>query len=163
METLPASGLPCLDTSLRPVVRCVLNSGTTPSAKYSLGLDSGPADHSERAFPGQQEATFAGLGGTVTEECASSVSVWLGQRVGTLLGCSLRFCTIVCRNYLAVARVLASSLKEHTAGDLTALVSDDPEHQLDAAAEEFRVLRPDNLNLDQRNFLDAIRSGCSGA
>jgi glycosyltransferase involved in cell wall biosynthesis len=65
----------------------------------------------------------------------------------------VEFCTIVARNYLAHARVLAASLTEHYPDRrLVVLVIDDDDTEVDARAEPFDVLRPGDLDLDRREF-----------
>ncbi len=58
------------------------------------------------------------------------------------------FCTIVAKNYLARARVLARGLRTHHPGSpLEVLVVDDPEGLFDPAREGFRVRFLDELSL----------------
>jgi glycosyltransferase involved in cell wall biosynthesis len=58
-------------------------------------------------------------------------------------------CTIIARNYLAQARVLARSFSEHHPGaTFTTLVVDADE----AFPEEFEVLTPAEIGLDERDF-----------
>jgi glycosyltransferase involved in cell wall biosynthesis len=57
-------------------------------------------------------------------------------------------CTIIARNYLPAARVLATSFaKHHPDGSFTTLVIDDRDHEVDAASEPFDVLRLDEIGL----------------
>jgi glycosyltransferase involved in cell wall biosynthesis/SAM-dependent methyltransferase len=57
-------------------------------------------------------------------------------------------CTIIARNYLAAARVLAESLREHHPDSRChVLVIDEVEGYFDPAAEPFEVLRPEALEL----------------
>jgi glycosyltransferase involved in cell wall biosynthesis/SAM-dependent methyltransferase len=57
-------------------------------------------------------------------------------------------CTVIARNYLAAARVLAGSLREHHPDSRChVLVIDDPEGYFDPAAEPFEVLRPDAIDV----------------
>ena len=61
-------------------------------------------------------------------------------------------CTVVARNYLAHARVLAESfLRHHPQGHLSVLVLDADENA-DLADEPFEVLRPDDIGLDGPEF-----------
>ena len=61
-------------------------------------------------------------------------------------------CTVITRNRLAHARVLASTVHEHTRGArLVALLLDDPEG--DVGNEVFEIIRPDQLGLDDVEFL----------
>jgi glycosyltransferase involved in cell wall biosynthesis len=58
----------------------------------------------------------------------------------------MHICTIVARNYLAPARVLARSFRDRNPdGTCWTLVIDDVEHEVDDRAEPFRVLRPEDL------------------
>ncbi|MGZ4202452.1 MAG: FkbM family methyltransferase, partial [Thermoleophilaceae bacterium] len=58
-------------------------------------------------------------------------------------------CTIIARNYLAAARVLARSFQEHNPGGTCwTLVIDDLEHEVDPAAEPFRLLHPEDLQIE---------------
>ncbi|HJZ36546.1 MAG TPA: glycosyltransferase, partial [Solirubrobacterales bacterium] len=53
----------------------------------------------------------------------------------------MNICTIIARNYLAQARVLAGSFKKfHPDGNCTVLVIDDPEGYVDPAQGEFELL-----------------------
>ena len=57
-------------------------------------------------------------------------------------------CTIVARNYLAQARVLAESfLEHHPDGTFVALLLDDLDREVDASAEPFRVLHLDEIGI----------------
>src|SRR3954447_5298387 len=63
---------------------------------------------------------------------------------------SMRICTIIARNYLAQARVLAESYAAHNGGGpTTVLVVDDPERSLDDAHEPFDIVRPDELGIER--------------
>lgn len=65
----------------------------------------------------------------------------------------MRACTIVARNYLAHARVLARSLRRvHPHGRLAVLVLDDHDGAVDASAEPFEVLHPRDLALEPAEF-----------
>jgi hypothetical protein len=62
----------------------------------------------------------------------------------------MHVCTIVARNYLAAARVLARSFAAHNPGGTCwTLVIDDPDHDIDGADEPFEVVRPDELAIAQ--------------
>ena len=62
---------------------------------------------------------------------------------------SVDACTIIARNYLAHARVLAESFfAHHPDGSFTVLVIDDPEH-VPRTGEQFAVLTPYDLGLDR--------------
>ena len=54
---------------------------------------------------------------------------------------TVRVCTIVARNYLSHARILANSfLAHHPDGEFTTLLIDDEGRTVDDAAEPFRCL-----------------------
>ncbi|HEY2715542.1 MAG TPA: glycosyltransferase [Solirubrobacterales bacterium] len=60
----------------------------------------------------------------------------------------MNICTIIARNYLAQARVLASSFKEfHPDGNCTVLVIDDPSGYIDPAEEQFELLTLYDIDL----------------
>jgi len=60
----------------------------------------------------------------------------------------LNICTIIARNYVAFARVLAESFKEaHPDGNCTVLVIDDPTGFIDPAEEPFELLTIDQIGL----------------
>ncbi len=60
----------------------------------------------------------------------------------------MNICTIVARNYLAHARVLARSFRQvHPDGTCSVLVIDDPNGFIDAAAEPFELLTIDQIGL----------------
>ena len=62
----------------------------------------------------------------------------------------MHVCTIVARNYLAAARVLARSFAAHNPGGTCwTLVIDDADHEIDGAAEPFEVVRPEELAIAQ--------------
>ena len=55
-------------------------------------------------------------------------------------------CTIIARNYLPFARVLARSFHDHhPGGRVTALVLDDLERELDPRLEPFEIMHLDDL------------------
>jgi len=65
----------------------------------------------------------------------------------------MRFCTVVARNYLAYARVLAASL--HKISDdarLSVLLLDDVDGAVDESGEPFEILRPADLDIEPREF-----------
>ena len=67
----------------------------------------------------------------------------------------MRFCTVVARNYLAYARVLAHSLNRVGDGSqLSVLVLDDLDHAVVESEEPFDVLRPADLDIAPREFHD---------
>lgn len=74
--------------------------------------------------------------------------------MGPVTCASFRACTGVTRSHLPWARALAASLAVHHAGGsrLTVLVSDDPSHEVDPAAEPFDVLRPEDIGIDHREL-----------
>lgn len=60
----------------------------------------------------------------------------------------MNICTIIARNYVAFARVLAESFKAaHPDGRCTVLVIDDPTGFIDPAAEPFELLTIDDIGL----------------
>src|SRR6185437_13190474 len=62
----------------------------------------------------------------------------------------MHVCTIVARNYLAAARVLARSFTAHNPGGTCwALVIDDPDGEVTGQDEPFTVVRPDALGIAQ--------------
>jgi glycosyltransferase involved in cell wall biosynthesis len=62
----------------------------------------------------------------------------------------MRICTIVARNYLAYARVLAESFKaQHPDGECIVLVIDDIAGEVDSAREPFEVMRPADLEIER--------------
>jgi glycosyltransferase involved in cell wall biosynthesis len=62
----------------------------------------------------------------------------------------MQICTIVARNYLAAARVLARSFAEHDPGGTCwTLVIDDVEEEIDDDDEPFEVVRPAELAIDR--------------
>ncbi len=65
---------------------------------------------------------------------------------------SMHATTIIARNYLAHARVLAQSfLAQHPSGSFSVLVLDDVERQI-GWGEDFEVIRPTDIGLDRREF-----------
>jgi glycosyltransferase involved in cell wall biosynthesis len=64
----------------------------------------------------------------------------------------VRACTVVARNYLPQARVLAQSLAEHDGGRLTVLILDNVEDCIDRRNEPFDVVDPSDLDLTRRQF-----------
>lgn len=66
---------------------------------------------------------------------------------------ALHACSIVARNYLPQARVLASSwVRHHPDSPLELLVLDDLDGQLDDRDEPFVVVRPEQLDLDDATW-----------
>jgi glycosyltransferase involved in cell wall biosynthesis len=65
----------------------------------------------------------------------------------------MRFCTVVARNYLAYARVLARSVQALGDGsELAVLLLDDVDHEVGADDEPFDILRPDDLDISPDEF-----------
>jgi glycosyltransferase involved in cell wall biosynthesis len=65
----------------------------------------------------------------------------------------MRICTIVARNYLAQARVLAASLQRlDEVPELSVLVLDDEDDEVDESRELFDVVRPRDLDIEPREF-----------
>lgn len=61
----------------------------------------------------------------------------------------MNICTIVAKNYLAHARTLSASFREHHPdGECFVLVIDEVEGFVDAAQEDFTLLRPSQIGLD---------------
>ncbi|MBV9338360.1 MAG: hypothetical protein JO243_20935, partial [Solirubrobacterales bacterium] len=66
-----------------------------------------------------------------------------------LLCAGLQVCTIIAKNYVAHARVLAKSLAEHHPGSrLWTLVIDDFGRYLDPASEPFEILSPADIDCE---------------
>jgi glycosyltransferase involved in cell wall biosynthesis/SAM-dependent methyltransferase len=62
-------------------------------------------------------------------------------------------CTIIARNYLAQARVLADSfLAQHPEGSFSVLVIDAPDGWTTGARESFEILRPTEVGVDELEF-----------
>jgi glycosyltransferase involved in cell wall biosynthesis len=62
----------------------------------------------------------------------------------------MHICTIVARNYLAAARVLARSFLAHNpSGTCWTLVIDDAGSEIEGAGEPFEVVRPEELAIDE--------------
>jgi 2-polyprenyl-3-methyl-5-hydroxy-6-metoxy-1,4-benzoquinol methylase/glycosyltransferase involved in cell wall biosynthesis len=69
----------------------------------------------------------------------------------------VNICTIIARNYLAQARVLARSFKEvHPDGNCTVLVIDDPAGYIDPAAEQFELLTIHDIALPDAERMAAF-------
>jgi hypothetical protein len=69
----------------------------------------------------------------------------------TLPGAALHACTVVTRRYLAHARVLAESFREHHPGAaFSVLVVDDVDGSVQPAQEPFEALDPDAVGMDPR-------------
>jgi glycosyltransferase involved in cell wall biosynthesis/SAM-dependent methyltransferase len=69
----------------------------------------------------------------------------------------MNICTIIAKNYVAHARVLAQSYKEHhPEGTCHVLVIDDTEGYIDAASEPFELVRPAQLDIDDYEHMAAI-------
>ncbi len=69
----------------------------------------------------------------------------------------MRICTIVARNYLAYARVLAESfLAQHPDGECFVLVIDDVTEEVDEAKEPFSVIRPGALGIERFEGMAAM-------
>ena len=64
---------------------------------------------------------------------------------------TVQVCTIVVRNYLPRARVLATPVREHhPLGRVSALVIDDVYTEVDGAEELLKVVRPADIGLTAR-------------
>jgi glycosyltransferase involved in cell wall biosynthesis len=69
----------------------------------------------------------------------------------------MRICTIVAKNYLAHARVLADSFLQHNPGGAcSVLVIDDFEGYFDPGAESFEVLTPADVGVDDFDLMAGI-------
>ena len=69
----------------------------------------------------------------------------------------MNICTIIARNYLAQARVLARSFKEvHPDGNCSVLVIDDPAGYIDPAAEQFELLTVHGIGLPDAERMAAF-------
>lgn len=72
-----------------------------------------------------------------------------------MIGGPLTSCTVVARNYLAHARVLARSIERHHPGSRTCvLVLDDVEREVGRSAEPFEVLHPADIGLRDADFAE---------
>ena len=61
--------------------------------------------------------------------------------------------TIVARNYLAMARVLAESVRRLPEPvEFAVLLLDDEHHEVDDSGESFEILRPADLDIEPREF-----------
>ncbi len=68
----------------------------------------------------------------------------------------MHICTIIARNYLPAARVLARSFREHNPGGTCwTLVIDDQGGEVDPAGEPFTVVRPEQLGIEQWHQMTA--------
>src|SRR5262245_9233392 len=68
-------------------------------------------------------------------------------------------CTIIASNYVAFARVLADSLREHhPEARCFVLVVDDFERRIDPAAEAFELLTPADLGIEHFERMAALYS-----
>jgi glycosyltransferase involved in cell wall biosynthesis/2-polyprenyl-3-methyl-5-hydroxy-6-metoxy-1,4-benzoquinol methylase len=69
----------------------------------------------------------------------------------------VNICTIIARNYLAQARVLAHSFKQvHPDGNCTVLVIDDPAGYVDPAAEQFELVTIHDIGLPDAERMAAF-------
>jgi glycosyltransferase involved in cell wall biosynthesis/SAM-dependent methyltransferase len=70
---------------------------------------------------------------------------------------AVNICTIIAKNYVAHARVLAQSYKEHhPEGTCHVLVIDDTEGYIDASLEPFELVTPAQLGIDDYEHMAAI-------
>ncbi|HYZ06637.1 MAG TPA: glycosyltransferase, partial [Rubrobacter sp.] len=70
---------------------------------------------------------------------------------------AMNICTIIAKNYVAHARVLAESFLEHHPEETCyVLVIDDTEGYIDAASEPFELVRPAQLDIDDYEHMAAI-------
>src|SRR6516164_70939 len=64
-----------------------------------------------------------------------------------------RACTIVARNYVAHARVLANSfLAHHPGGEFTVLLIDDEAREFEERSSAFECVRLSDIGLDQKEI-----------
>lgn len=69
----------------------------------------------------------------------------------------MRICTIVARNYLPQARVLARTYAEHNHREpCTVLLIDDPQRKVEDAHEPFEVIRPEYIGLERFEGMAAM-------
>jgi SAM-dependent methyltransferase/glycosyltransferase involved in cell wall biosynthesis len=69
----------------------------------------------------------------------------------------MNICTIIAKNYVAHARVLAESYKEHHPEETCyVLIIDDTEGYIDAASEPFELVTPAQLDIDDYEHMAAI-------
>lgn len=69
----------------------------------------------------------------------------------------MRICTIVARNYLPQARVLATSYAEYNHGEPSSvLLIDDPQRTVDPAGEPFEIIRPEQLGIERYEGMTAM-------
>jgi glycosyltransferase involved in cell wall biosynthesis/SAM-dependent methyltransferase len=69
----------------------------------------------------------------------------------------MNICTIIAKNYIAHARVLAQSHKEHhPEGTCYVLIIDDTEGYIDASLEPFELVTPAQLDIDDYEHMAAI-------
>jgi glycosyltransferase involved in cell wall biosynthesis len=69
----------------------------------------------------------------------------------------MNICTIVAKNYVAHARVLAESFREHhPEGTCFVLLIDEPGGYIDAEAEPFELVRPAELGIEDYERMAAI-------
>src|SRR5215203_3574006 len=70
---------------------------------------------------------------------------------------AMNICTIIAKNYVAHARVLAQSYMEHhPEGTCHVLAIDDTEGYIDASLEPFELVTPANLGIDDYEHMAAI-------
>src|SRR5690348_12187490 len=69
----------------------------------------------------------------------------------------MRICTVVARNYLPHARVLARSYARHNHGEpCSVLLLDDPQRTVEDASEPFEVLRPEEIGIERFEGMAAM-------
>ena len=70
---------------------------------------------------------------------------------------AMNICTIIAKNYVAHARVLAQSYKEHhPEGTCYVLVIDETEGYIDASLEPFELVTPAHLDIHDYEHMAAI-------
>ena len=66
----------------------------------------------------------------------------------------MNLCTIIAKNYVAQARILAASFRRHHRdGRCFVLIVDEVDGYVDPAAEPFELVRADEIGLDRETFL----------
>ena len=70
---------------------------------------------------------------------------------------AMNICTIIAKNYVGHARVLAESFREHhPEGTCYVLVIDEVEGYIDPSSEPFKLVTPAQLDIDDYEHMAAI-------
>ena len=94
--------------------------------------------------------------GTVATDPVRRVAVLMVRRSTPARGypAAVEVCTIIAKNYVAHARVLARSLAEHNPGSrLWTLVIDDYSRYIDPASEPFEILTPADVGCEPFEYM----------